>query len=180
LKANPKQTTNKKIDMSATAIETRKPGRLSSDELQQTVIEYIKQTQWATLATVREDGAPVLRTMGSFAPDGVNVFFSTPRKAGKVRHIWKNSLVNFFFQHENQKLETFKNVAIIGRAHEVTGGPQLQKAIELLSARNPRFKARVERDELGDTAIFLIHTTEIKYLNYGSGIGPAAIQEVIL
>ncbi len=166
--------------MSATISETKKPTPLSPVELQQTVHEYIKQTQWATLATVREDGAPVLRVMGSFAPDGVNVFFSTPRKAAKARHIAKNNLVNFFFQHENQKLETFKNVAIIGRAEEVTEGPDYQKAVELLSARNPRFKARVERGELKDTALYLIHTKEIKYLNYANGPGPAGVQEVVL
>jgi len=166
--------------MSTTIAETRKSNPLSPVELQQTVHEYIKQTQWATLATVREDGAPVLRTMGSFAPEGVNVFFSTSRKARKVQHIAKNDLVNFFFQHENQKLETFINVSIIGRAEEVTDGSEYQIAIQLLSARNPRFKARLERGELKDIALFLIHTTEIKYLDYAKGAGPAAVQEIIL
>jgi hypothetical protein len=49
-----------------------------------------------------------------------------------------------------------------------------------LGARNPRFKARAERGELADTAIYLIHTSEIKYLDYARGTGPAAIQEIKL
>jgi uncharacterized pyridoxamine 5'-phosphate oxidase family protein len=173
-------TDNQKNTMSTTTTEPTKSRQLSAVELQQTVNEYIKQTRWATLATVREDGAPVLRVMGSFAPDGVNVFFSTRRTAAKIRHLAKNPIVNFFFQHENQQLETFKNVALIGRAEEVTDGANYRRAVELLSARNPRFKARVERGELADTALFLIHTAEIKYLNYANGIGAAAIQEIIL
>jgi nitroimidazol reductase NimA-like FMN-containing flavoprotein (pyridoxamine 5'-phosphate oxidase superfamily) len=166
--------------MSATITEPKKTSALTAVELQQTAVEYIRQTKWATLATVREDGAPVLRTMGSFAPDGVNVYFSTPKKAGKVRHIAGHPLVNFFFQHENQELDTFKNVAIIGPAEEVTAGTDYQRGIELLSNRNPRFKARADRGELADTAIYLIRTREIKYLDYANRAGGTAIQEIKL
>jgi pyridoxine/pyridoxamine 5'-phosphate oxidase len=166
--------------MSTTILETKKPTKLTPLELQQAALEYIKQTRWATLTTMREDAAPVSRAMGSFAPDGLNIVFSTRKNAAKTRHIAKNSFVNFFFQHENQELTTFKNVALIGRAEEVAGGSEYQRAVELLSARNPRFKVRAERGELSDTAIYLIRTTEIKYLDYANGIGPAAVQEIIL
>jgi hypothetical protein len=59
-------------------------------------------------------------------------------------------------------------------------GLEYQRAVEILGARNPRFKARAERGELADTAIYLIHTSEIKYLDYARGTGPAAIQEIKL
>jgi nitroimidazol reductase NimA-like FMN-containing flavoprotein (pyridoxamine 5'-phosphate oxidase superfamily) len=163
-----------------TKAETKQSAPLTPTELRLAVHEYIKQTRWGTLTTVREDGAPVSRAMGSFAPDGANLFFSTPKKAAKVRHIAKNNLVNFFFQHEGQDLATFKNVAVIGRAEEVTGDVEYQRAVQLLSARNPRFKARAERGELKETSLFLIRTTEIKYLDYSRGVGPIAIQEIIL
>jgi uncharacterized protein YhbP (UPF0306 family) len=165
--------------MSATIVETKKAPPLTPVELQDAVHEYINQTRWATLTTVREDGAPVSRAMGSFAAEGVNLFFSTPKSAGKVRHIAGNPLVNFFFQHENQELATFRNVAVIGRAEELTGA-EYDRAVQLLSARNLCFKTRAERGELKDTALYLIRTTEIKYLNYANGIGPAAVQEIIL
>jgi hypothetical protein len=51
-----------------------------------------------------------------------------------------------------------------------------KRAIDLLSARNPRFKARAEKGELGDTAIFKIVPKEIKYLDYSKGFGAAGIQ----
>ena len=165
--------------MSTATLEPKKPGPLTPVALQQTAVEYIKQTRWATLTTVREDGAPVSRAMGSFAPDGVNLVFSTRRTAAKVRHLKANPHVNFFFQHENQDLATFKNVAVIGVAEELTGG-EYERAVALLSARNPRFKLRAERGELADTGIYLVKTKEIKYLDYTTGIGAAAIQEVIL
>jgi len=166
--------------MSISISETKKPTPLTQRELQETVLEYIKQTRYATLATVREDGAPVLRAMGSFAPDGNNILFSTRKGAAKVQQIARNSSVSFFFQHENQKLETFKNVAVIGHAEEVTNDLEYQRAVGILGARNPRFKARAERGELADTGIYLIRTTEIKYLDYARGIGAAAIQEIKL
>jgi len=166
--------------MSATTLEPKMATPLNTVELQKTVLDYINQTKWATLATVREDGAPVLRVMGSFALNGVNILFSTRKNAAKVRHLAKNKNVSFYFQHENQNLEVFKNVAVIGRAEEVAEGADYQRAVEILSARNPRFKGRAERGELGDTAIYRIHTTEIKYLDYSNGVGPAAIQEIIL
>jgi nitroimidazol reductase NimA-like FMN-containing flavoprotein (pyridoxamine 5'-phosphate oxidase superfamily) len=165
--------------MSTTTLETKKATPLTPAELRSAVHEYIAQTRWATLTTVREDGAPVSRAMGSFAPDGLNLFFSTPKSAGKVRHIARNPLVNFFFQHEGQELATFKNVAVIGRAEEVTGD-EYHRAVQLLSARNPRFKTRAERGELKETALYLIRTTEVKYLDYSHGVGPVAVQEIIL
>jgi hypothetical protein len=50
----------------------------------------------------------------------------------------------------------------------------------LLSARNPRFKARAEKGELGGTAIFKIKSLELKYLDYAIGFGKAGIQELHL
>ena len=151
-----------------------------SQELKQRITEYISQTRWATLATVREDKAPVLRAMGSFAPDGVDVYFSTPKAAAKVKQIEQNQWVNFFFQHEGQELPTFKNVAVIGKASEVKESAELKKAIDLLSARNPRFKERAEKGELKDTSIFKIKSKEIKYLDFAKGFGKEGIQELVL
>jgi pyridoxamine 5'-phosphate oxidase len=146
-----------------------------SQELKRTIQEYISQTRWATLATVRADGAPVLRAIGSFAADGLDIFFSTARTAAKVGQIDQNDRVNFFFQHEGQELPSFKNVAIIGRAREVKEAER-ERGIGLLSARNPRFKARAEKGELGETAIFKVASEEIKYLDYSRGFGAAGIQ----
>lgn len=149
-----------------------------SQELKDKIIEYVSQTRWATLATVRDGKIPVLRAMGSFAPDGLNIYFSTPKATAKVGEIAKNPWVTFFFQHEGQELPTFKNVALIGQAAEVTDDAGLKKAVELLSARNPRFKDRVEKGELKTTAIFKIVAKEVKFLDFSKGFGKDGIQEL--
>ncbi len=63
---------------------TQKQQQTMSKELRQTIQEYISGTRWATLATVRPDGAPVLRAMGSFALDGLDIVFSTPKATAKL------------------------------------------------------------------------------------------------
>ena len=118
--------------------------------------------------------------MGSFAPDGLDVFFSTPKATGKVKQLEKNQSVNFFFQHEGQELPTFKNVALIGKAAPVRDEQEHQRAVALLSARNPRFKERAEKGELKDTLIYKIKAKEIKYLDFALGFGKEGIQEIAL
>ena len=151
-----------------------------SKELRKTIHDYIANTRWATLATVREDQAPVLRAMGSFAPDELDVYFSTPFNTGKTNHLAKNDWVNFFFQHEGQELAAFKNVALIGKASEVKDPGELKKAIDLLSARNPRFKERAAKGDLKDTAIYKVKTKEVKSLDFAKGFGKEGIQELVL
>jgi len=136
------------------------------EQIKQITHDYIQATKWATLATVRKDHAPVLRVMGSFAAEGVDIYFSTRRKTGKVEDIEKNNLVSFYFQHENQPRDTFKNLAIIGQAHEVTEKDAREKAVSLLSSKNPNLLKRIEIDGWADTAIYKITTQEIKILDY--------------
>lgn len=153
---------------------------MSNEDLKQTISDYISKTTFATLATVRSDKAPVLRAIGSFAQDGLDVYFSTGKNTVKVKEIEKNNLVSFFFQHEGQDLKAFKNVALIGKAEKVKDENELKKAVELLSNRSPHFKARVEKGELGQIAIFKVTAKEAKYLDFSKGFGADAVQEIII
>lgn len=153
---------------------------MSNDNLKQVISDYINQTRFATLATVRSDQAPVLRVMGSFVSEGLDVYFSTRVNTGKVEHIQQNNLVSFYFQHEGQDPSKFKNVALIGAAHQVTERAELEQAIKLLGDRNPRFKDRIQTEEAKSTAIYRIKTKEIKYHDSSQGAGPEAIRELIL
>jgi general stress protein 26 len=151
---------------------------MSNSDLKQVLSEYINQTRFATLATVRSDKAPVMRVMGSFVSDGLDVFFSTRAKTGKVEHIAQNNWVSFYFQHEGQDPSKFKSVALIGTAHLLTHKPELDKAIRLLSERNPRFKARIQSEEAKDTLIYKIQAKQLKYLDYS--LGPEAAQKELV
>ena len=55
---------------------------------------------------------------------------------------------------------------MIGDAEPVSVSSQdYEKAVERLGAKSPRFKERVEKGELGTTAIYRINTTELEYLD---------------
>ncbi|KAF0219095.1 MAG: putative stress protein [Geobacteraceae bacterium] len=135
------------------------------------VLDYIGRSKFAVLTYVREDLAPVSRAMGSFAPDGLDLYFSTRKDAPKVQEIDRHRNVSFFFEHDNQALETWKNVLLIGEAEQLEQGDKLDRAVLLLGNRNPRFKERVANGELQNTAIFRIRTKEIEYLDRSKGNG---------
>ena len=147
-----------------------------SSELKNTIVDYIGKSRVSVLATVRPDGAPVVRAIGGFAPDGLDIYFSTAKESGKAGQIGPRAWVSFYFQHDGQDIASFKYVALLGKAEALTAEPDLSKAIGILSARSPRFKARAEKGELQGTAIYRVSPTEIKYLDFSKGQGPAAVQ----
>jgi len=135
------------------------------------VIGYMANTRFAILAYIREDKTPILRSMGSFAPNGLELYFSSHKDAVKVKEMETNQQVSFFFEHDNQVLESWKNVLIIGKAELIEQEPELNRAIELLSSKNPRFKERIAKGELVNSVIYKIKTREIEYLDYSNGFG---------
>ncbi|MHB8062401.1 MAG: pyridoxamine 5'-phosphate oxidase family protein [Ruminiclostridium sp.] len=132
--------------------------------------EYLNKTKFIVLATVNEGKAPIQRSLGSFAAEDFTVYFSTNKNAAKVEQIKHNSRVSILFQHENQELTSFQNVAIVGEAKEITVKEERNKAITLFGNRNPGFKDKAEN------AIFRVEPKEIKILDYSKGFGPEAIQ----
>ncbi|HBC91672.1 MAG TPA: pyridoxamine 5'-phosphate oxidase family protein [Pelotomaculum sp.] len=144
------------------------------------VKEYIGKTKWVILSTVTQENLPALRTLGSIVNDDLNIYFSTGKNTAKVAQIESNPFVTLLFQHEGQELATFINVTYTGKAEKVSSEQELAKAIALLSNRSPRFKERAEKGQLDETAIFKVEPVRIKYLDYSQGIGPAAVQEIVL
>ncbi len=144
---------------------------MSETSWQSDVVDYITKTRFAVFGYVREDRTPVLRSIGSFALSGFNLYFSSGKDAPKVREIEKNPQVSFFFEHDNQSLENWKSVLVLGKAELLTAGTEYNNAVELLSNRNPRFRERASKGELANTAIFKIKAREIEYLDYSMGFG---------
>jgi general stress protein 26 len=68
--------------------------------------------------------------MGSVVNDDLNIYFSTGNKTAKVAQIEANPFVTFLFQHEDQELATFKNVAYTGKAKQLSCEKEISKAIE--------------------------------------------------
>ena len=159
-------------------MSTEKREVAGSETVRRDIVDYIEETAWATLATVREDGSPVLRTMGNFAPGpgGRHIFFSTGKEAGKSRQIRANPRVSFLFQHEGQALAAFRNVAAVGEAELLNGGPELALGAETLSARCPHFRAQVAREGLDSIGVYRVRVEEIKALDFRRGFGPEAVE----
>ncbi len=157
-------------------------GRDENGKIKQEVVDYIENTQLAVLSTVRDDGTPVPRTMGAFALDdgGRTVYFATVPDAEKTRHIKGNQRVSFLFQHEGQPFPEFRNVVIIGNAALATDEAERGRAIELITARSPFVKERIDNEGAGVFGFYRINATEIKFLDFSKGIGPASVETVFL
>jgi len=139
------------------------------------ILEYIAASKFGLLTYVRSDLAPVSRAMGSFAPDGINLYFSTGRDSAKVREIAENGLVSFYFEQDGQAPENWKSVLLIGDAELLEGGDNFGKAVNLLAAKSPRFRERVEKGDLAAAAVYRINTREVQLLDRSKGYGPPAI-----
>lgn len=150
--------------------------------IRQEIVDYMEQTQWAELATVREDGTPVIRTMGAFAIDrgGASICFATMPGAAKTRQIASNSRVSFFFQHEGQDFPTFRNVEVLGDAARITAEADIRRAAEMISARSPFVRDLIEKNGLGTFEFYGIRGSEIKYLDFSKGVGPQAVEVIRL
>jgi nitroimidazol reductase NimA-like FMN-containing flavoprotein (pyridoxamine 5'-phosphate oxidase superfamily) len=137
------------------------------------ILKYILETKYALLNYVRSDQSPISRTIGSFAPDGEDLYFSTGKESSKVREIAKNNRVSFFFEHDNQAPESWKSLLLIGNAELVSlGSTDYDKAVERLGAKSPRFRERIAKGDLASAAIYRIKTSEFEYLDRSKGNGP--------
>lgn len=144
---------------------------MSTQNLKSEIDEYVNGVPFLALAYVRSDGTPVQRTLGSFVRHESTVFFSTRSDAAKVRDIESNPRVSLLFEAENQQLAAWKNVLLIGKALPVTTDSELKQATELLGARRPRFKERIEKEGLKNTRLFRFEAEEIEFLDYAKGAG---------
>lgn len=144
---------------------------MSSEKFVNDVFSYVDKTHFAVLAYVRNDGTPLLRSIGSFAPNGLSLYFTTRKDAAKVKEIGDHKRISFFFEHEGQELSQWKNLLLVGDAVKIDDGDDFNQAVQLLSTRNPRFRERVAKGELPGTQIFRLNTEEIEFLDYGKGIG---------
>jgi len=132
---------------------------------------YTKGIPFGVLAYVREDQTPIQRSFGSFAFQGADVFFSTRSEAGKVKALEAKPQASFFLEADGQPLAEWKNILFLGRTESVNVAADVDEAVALLSARNPRFKERIEKNGLVGTTIFRLRTESIELVDYAKGFG---------
>lgn len=142
------------------------------------ILDYVTTSKFGLLTYVRSDLAPISRAMGSFAPDGIDLFFSTGRDTAKVPEIARNERVSFYFEHDGQLPENWKSVLLIGDAELLEGGDDYDVAVSLLIAKSPRFRERVEKGDLAGAAVYRINTREVQFLDRSRGYGPPVVSVV--
>jgi general stress protein 26 len=148
---------------------------MADRQIEKEVADYISGAKWAVVATVKDGNAPALRTIGGFANDGLNIYFSTGKETEKVKQIEKNGNVAVFFQHEGQERSKFKYVSINGAATLLTDKTGLGNAVTVLSNKNQNFKQRIEKGELDSIAVYKIEPKAIRSVDFSRGSGPASV-----
>jgi nitroimidazol reductase NimA-like FMN-containing flavoprotein (pyridoxamine 5'-phosphate oxidase superfamily) len=142
-----------------------------SHPLQDSIAPYVQGIPFGVLAYVRGDQTPIQRSLGSFALDGADVFFSTRAEAAKVQDLLARPRASFFLEADGQQLAEWKNILFQGRAEPVEDSQELAHGVALLSARNPRFKERISQNGLAGTRIFRLRTDAVELLDYAKGFG---------
>lgn len=131
------------------------------------VIEYIAKSRFLILTTERTKDLPELITLLSFANDGFQVYFSTGSFTKKVQKMAANSTVKLSFQHDGQELCPFQSISFLGNAVPLeTGSSEYQKAMDLISLRNPSFKSEAEKGQLRGNTLFKVIPQKSKLLNF--------------
>ncbi len=147
---------------------------MSHSESKSEILNYILDSKYAVLNYLRSDLTPISRAMGSFAPDGDDLYFSTTKESAKVQEIEQNKRVSFYFEHDNQAVENWKSLLLIGDAEPVSvDSTDYGAALELLGDKSPRFRERVAKGELQNALIYRITTRELEYLDRSKGYGAA-------
>lgn len=144
--------------------------------------DYIASTKTVILGTANKEGVPSLRTLASFANDGLVIYLSTSKGSGKVEQLKENPNAVLLFQQEGQELPKFRNVTLTGSIATVCSkcGEEYARAVKLLSDRSPRFRERAEKGQLDGNVILKLTPTRLKLLDFSKGAGPAAVEEVLL
>jgi general stress protein 26 len=140
---------------------------MGDTQLQKDVVDYISKAKLAILATVKDGAVPALRTIGSFANDGLDVYFSTGRETAKVKQIEKNWNVAVYFQHDGQERPKFRYISVTGTAKHLTDDAAIKQAVDTISNRNPSFKQRIEKGELSKLSLFKVEAKSVKDLDFG-------------
>jgi nitroimidazol reductase NimA-like FMN-containing flavoprotein (pyridoxamine 5'-phosphate oxidase superfamily) len=142
-----------------------------SDE---TLASLVSPVRFISLATISEDG-PVVRSLGSWGLKGRTLYFSTSEASEKVGQLGRDPRVSIQLLAEGQELPSLKNVVLEGAARVLGNDIDRASAIETISKRNPRFKERASKGQLGGNILYAVDAVRIRLLDFSKGNGVAAL-----
>jgi general stress protein 26 len=141
-----------------------------STTLKESALAFIAGARTGLLAIVREDGFPTNRPIGAFAPvapDSADIYFTTPAASPKARALRLNPRASFFFQSFTDAGTDYKGVSLVGEAVELAhDSAEFPAAVAAIAARSAFFRAKVEKGDLAETAIFRIRAKELRVSDF--------------
>ncbi|SFM27463.1 pyridoxamine 5'-phosphate oxidase family protein [Methanolobus profundi] len=136
-----------------------------SEEIEQKIIECLKDHDWLNLGTVDKDGKPMVHTV-AYASDGAVVYFSTAKTTRKVTNIENNPFVAYTVDDDKVNVMEITGVQMEGKASIVTDEEETGKVFDIMLEKFPFVKdipAEVEH------VLFKVEPVKAYYLDYTKG-----------
>jgi general stress protein 26 len=137
------------------------------------VMNYLKEKEICSLATLRRDGYPQAN-MVDYVNDGLTFYIATYATASKVDNIRFNPKVSLTVEEKSDDLTKTKGVSLAGEAFVLTDKNQIQRARRILIKKFP-YVAEFPAKEL---AWIKVKPRVIYFVDYRKGIGHQDIIEI--
>ena len=144
--------------------------------MKEKAIDILSGNRLMAIATLRPDNWPQA-TMVSYANEDILIYFIVSRQSQKFANIERDDRVSIVIGHDFHDPATIRSVSIAARASEVRDPKQRERAVRLLLDRHPGLR-RLERPELGHSAVMRANPEIITILDYSKGVGHADLLTV--
>jgi len=145
--------------------------------LRRFVVTLLGAERDMTFATVRADGYPQANIV-SYANDGLNVYFGTPRTSQKIRNLERSDKASITVASPYADWGDIRALSMGGTARILQAeSPRYQRAMELLQAKFPEV-ADLPATERSSIALVCFTPSTIAVLDYRKGFGHNELVEV--
>jgi nitroimidazol reductase NimA-like FMN-containing flavoprotein (pyridoxamine 5'-phosphate oxidase superfamily) len=142
---------------------------MDREELEKTIIKYLKRHYGGTMSTIREDGSPQASGI-SYVSDGLILYFGMDPESEKKKNVDRNPNVGVAIFKDYYRLDKIKAVQLAGRCEKVANDAEAAKAAALFPEKFPamaEFKGMAEwANAVGPIPFYRITPKKIAYLDY--------------
>jgi uncharacterized protein YhbP (UPF0306 family) len=140
-------------------------------EVQQRVLDYLRQHQKLTLATASQTGIPRATTL-MYVNDGVTFYVWTHPESTIARHVSQNPYVSFAVDDYSPNWRETKGIQANGECTVVLGKDEIERAVALFEEKFPSLSGSA-----GNVSFFRIVPTDVRFIE-GAGGGDGRDQSL--
>jgi nitroimidazol reductase NimA-like FMN-containing flavoprotein (pyridoxamine 5'-phosphate oxidase superfamily) len=141
------------------------------EQLKAKALAILDGNRLTSIATLRPDGWPQTTTVG-YANDGLVLYFICARDSQKAANIARDDRVSLTVDRDVDDPMAIEGLSMAARARFVDDPATLARAIELLLAKYPEYRAMPAPD-LGRMRLVRLEPEVISVLDYSKGFGHA-------